>query len=94
MKKISNIRELKFEQQKLEAEKLALEEIIQDDWAELKDSLTPNNITRQVFSAVFSKPKPGESKSMLAYLASFATAGLAGKLMAKLTRKITGWFSK
>ena len=93
MKKIKNIGQLKAEQQRLKEQQLELEELIDDDWYEIKDSLRPKNITRQVFSAVFSKPEPGESKSIFKYLASFAAAGIAGKLLNKLKRKVAGMFS-
>lgn len=93
MKKIKNISQLKAEQQRLQEQQLALEHIIEEDWYDIKDSLRPKNITRQVFSAVFSKPEPGEGSALLKYLASFATAALASKLLNKLKRKLTGIFS-
>ena len=51
MKKIKNIGQLKAEQQRLKEQQLELEDLIDDDWYEIKDSLRPKNITRQVFSA-------------------------------------------
>ncbi len=93
MKKINNIEQLKAEQQKLKERQRELEYLIEEDWHEIKDSITPKNITRQIFSTVFSKPEPGEGKTILTYLASFAAAGLAGKLLNKLKKKVAGMFS-
>lgn len=93
MKKIKNIGQLKAEQQILREQQLELEDLIDDDWYEIKDSLRPKNITRQVFSAVFSKPEPGEGKSMFSYLANFAAIGLAGMLLNKVKKKVAGLFS-
>ena len=39
MKKIKNIGQLKAEQQRLREQQLELEELIDDDWYEIKDSL-------------------------------------------------------
>ena len=93
MKKIRNIEQLKAEQQKLKEQQLHLEYLIQEDWLDIRESVRPKNITRQVFSAVFTKPEAGEGKTILTYLASFAAAGLAGKLLHKLKRKVAGMFS-
>jgi len=92
MKKIKNIGQLKAEQQRLKEQQLELEYLIDEDWYEIKDSLRPKNITRQVLSAVFTKPEPGEGSTLLKYLASFAAAGLAGKLLNKVKKKVTGMF--
>lgn len=47
MKKISNIKELKAQQEKLQQRQAELEEKIQADWEELKLSLRPLNLARK-----------------------------------------------
>ena len=93
MKKISNISELKAEQLRLKEQDRLLENNIRENWQEIRESLTPNNITRQVFSAVFSKPEPGDGKTILNYLAGFAATALAGSVLKRLKKKVAGWFA-
>ena len=93
MKKISNISQLKAEQQRLKEEAFQLENNIREDWQEIKDSVQPINIARQVVSSALSNSGLGDPKTWLTYLVSFAVTGLAGKLLNKLKTKVTGMFS-
>ncbi len=93
MKKISNISQLKYEQQRLKQEQIELEMAVKEDWHGVKESLRPMNITGQVLSAMFTKPAPGEKKSIVPWLLSITAAGLTGKLIAKAKKTVSKWLN-
>lgn len=93
MKKISNIRQLKAEQEALKKQQVELETAMHNDWLNIKESLRPKNITGQVLSSMFSKPEPGEKKSMIPWVISLAVAGITGKVIGKTKKKIHDWLN-
>ena len=89
MKKINNLAQLKAEKRSLKVQQAQLEEIIRQDWFELKESVRPVNISKQVLSSIFTKNAAADRQSTLTYLAPLA---IAGKLLGKLKNKVTGLF--
>ena len=82
MKKINNLAQLKAEKRSLKIQQAQLEEIIRQDWFELKESVRPS---------IFTKNAAAERNSTLTYLAPLA---IAGKLLGKLKNKVTGLFRR
>ncbi|CAN5901395.1 hypothetical protein BH11BAC4_BH11BAC4_21290 [soil metagenome] len=62
MKKIRSIQELKTLKKQLEQRKHELEKSIQYDWRDVKESLQPVNMAKQVFRNVFTLKEKSVSK--------------------------------
>lgn len=88
MKKLNSIRELKLEKQRLHMRQLELEKAIQYDWRDVKDSLRPKNIVKQVLST-----DTGEGEILPALVTEMATH-FTKKLMEKVPGHLGEWILK
>lgn len=88
MKKMSNIRELRQEQQRLRMRQLELEKAIHYDWRDVKESLRPKNVVKQVLA-----PVTGESE-VLPELVSELASHFTKKLVEKVPGHLGEWFLK
>ena len=71
MKKIKNIQELKVRKKELEQRKEELEKALKYDWRDVKESLQPASIAKQLLGSVFSrKEKEGSNKGFLSKIAA------------------------
>lgn len=88
MKKMSNIRELKQEQQRLRMRQQELEKAIHYDWRDVKESLRPKNVVKQVLGSVSGEGEP--LPDIVSELASHFTK----KLVEKVPGHLGEWFLK
>ncbi|MDE3253298.1 MAG: hypothetical protein KGO92_10860 [Bacteroidota bacterium] len=86
MKKMSNIRELREEQQRLRMRQLELEKAIHYDWRDVKESLRPKNVVKQVLAPVSEESEP--IPELISELASHFTK----KLIEKVPGHLGEWF--
>lgn len=93
MKKINSIKHLNAEKKRLEIRKAELEKAIRYDWRDVKDSLRPGNIARQVFSSGCNKEDTTGNDSISEGIARIV-AGFTKKMVEKAEKKFGSWFGK
>ncbi len=86
MKKISKIEELKKEKQRLYTRRAELEKAILYDWRDVKDSLRPKNVVKQVLHP-HSEEEEGVLPGLVTEMATYFTRKLVGKASGNLIGK-------
>lgn len=91
MNKIRSIKQLKTEQRKLEQRKNELEKAIRYDWLEVRESVKPKNVAKQLFARIFDKEP--QDKNSLANTLSELAAVFTKVAVKKAEEKVTRWMS-
>ncbi len=94
MKKIRNITLLNAEQKKLKQRQAELEKAITYDWRDVKESLKPKIVARQVFTKVFDEKEKQKGHSIFSDGIAEIAAKFAQRMTDKAGEKIGKWFKK
>ncbi len=92
--KISNPFQLLQEKQRLDQRRVELEKAIHYDWRDLKDSLQPKNIAKQVISKSFNRKEHGKENDIMTGSISLLVAKFTRKMFEKAGVKIDEWLKK
>ena len=89
MKKIRSIMQLELEQARLRLREAELEKTIKKDWQEVKESLTPKNLGKQILSGFIDQKIQDKIKSndILSGSLAYGAAMLTKKLVEKAVEK-------
>ncbi len=92
MNKIRSITQLKARQKKLEQRREELEKAIRYDWLDVRESVRPKNVAKQLFARIFDKEP--QDKNSLANTLSELAAVFTKIAVKKAEEKVTTWVSK
>jgi hypothetical protein len=87
MKKIKNIKQLRFERSRLLQRQAELEKAIRYDWRDLKDGFKPLNITDQLFDNDYNN----KEKNSRGFFNSIISS-LTSKYFKRAGNKMRAWF--
>lgn len=90
MKKIKSLKQLRVEKKRLKIQQMELEDQLQDNWDELKESLQPVSIVKDIFkTAISSKAEGGLNiRSIIKNAFIFGASFLVKKFADKMDEKI------
>ena len=96
MNKVKHISQLYLEQIRLQKIEGDLEKTIRKDWNEVKESLRPKNLGKEILSAYINKKLRDKiiSNGILSGSVSYGVAIFAKKLVKKAEDKINAFFCK
>lgn len=98
MKKIKSIRQLQEEKNRILQKQHNLENKIQENWADLKESARPVNIAKETISNLFGSKQSSDPENKSSFLKSTilpAAGVLASRwILGKAGKKIFGLFRK
>ena len=96
MKRISSIKQLQTEKERIGQHKGLLEKKIADNWDELKISMKPASLVKYVFGSLINKTEKESSNNggKLKSVFSFAAAILAKRIADKTGRKLSRLYRK
>lgn len=91
--KIRSMKHLKAEKKRLLQRQAELEKAIRYDWRDVKESLTPKNLTGEVLAKLFEPAKENGESTLAAGLAQLA-AVLTKIAVEKAEEKVQEWMDK
>jgi len=96
MKKIKNLNQLKREKERIKQHQEDLEDMIHDNWHELKDDLKPANIAKQVIGNWMRKRTEAKMNAggILKNAVTYGATLLATKLFGRTGNKLAGLLKK
>jgi hypothetical protein len=96
MNKIKHISQLYSEQLRLQKHEEDLEKNIRKDWKEVKESMHPKNLGKEILSACINKKLQDKIKpdGIFSGSVSYEAAMLTKKLFEKAEEKINAFFGK
>ena len=96
MKRIKNISQLYSEQLRLQKQEDNLEKNIRKDWREVKESMRPKNLGKEILSDFINKRLQDKIKSngILSGTLSYGAAMLTKRIVKKAKEKIESFFDK